>query len=340
VFFTLCQQLPDGLSASLSDLRSAGKLDALLLDSDFSKTTTIWAGILAMTLYHTTGYGANQMIVQRTLGAKNIGDAKKSFLLMGYLAFFIYFFFILLGILFYHYYGGKTFDNTNTIILEFISTLGIPGLMGLVASAVIAASMSSLDSAFNAMSTVSVLDFYQKYIRPDANEQHYLRTTKYFTLAWAILIVIPAILYSTSSGSVLELVGKIGSYFVGAKLSMYFLGFYSKHTSERGLLIGVFAGMLAVAWGATFTTIAWPWYCLIGAGINIPVSIGTSILLDGWQKDWSPHSIPGQKDFFAQHKLPQQEKGWYVMPGKVDTSSYGLLLFFVANLCFLYWFRR
>jgi Na+/proline symporter len=40
--------------------------------------------------------------------------------------------------------------------------------MGIIAAAVIAASMSSLDSAFNSMSTVTTIDFYQKYVKADA----------------------------------------------------------------------------------------------------------------------------------------------------------------------------
>ncbi len=79
------------------------------------------------------------MMVQRTLAAKNIGDAKKAYLLMGYLAFFIYFFYIVLGILFYSYYGGREFENGNTIILEFAAEYGMPGLMGIIAAAVIPA---------------------------------------------------------------------------------------------------------------------------------------------------------------------------------------------------------
>ena len=104
-----------------------------------------------MSIFHITVYGANQMMVQRTLAAKNIGDAKKSFLLMGFTAFFIYFLFFLLGVLFYGYYGGKEFDDGNTIILSFAADYGLPGLMGIIAAAIVAASMSSLDSSFNSL---------------------------------------------------------------------------------------------------------------------------------------------------------------------------------------------
>jgi SSS family solute:Na+ symporter len=76
---------------------------------------------------------------------------------------------------------------------------------------------------------------------------------------------------------------------------MYLLGFYSKHTTEKGLLIGVFAGLIGVWIVAATTNISWPWYAMIGAIINMGVSLPASILLSGYQKEWSPYSIPGQR---------------------------------------------
>jgi SSS family solute:Na+ symporter len=279
------------------------------------------------------------MMVQRTLAAKNIGDAKKSFMMMGFGAFFIYFLFILLGILFYSYYGGREFENGNTIILEFATDYGLPGLMGLIAAAVLAASMSSLDSAFNSMSTVSTIDFYQRFFRPNESGEHYLKVTRMFTLVWAMAIVVPALMFVDSQGSVLETLSKVGSYFVGAKLSMFGLGFFSKHTTERGLLVGVVVGFLVLWYVATQTDIAWPWYCAVGAGVNIAISPLASVLLDGKQDEYSPYTVVGQKRKFAESGEPQKDNGWYLVPGKVDNASYYLLAFMAFTFAFLYLFN-
>jgi len=313
-------------------------LDNLTLP--LTNVTTAWSGIVAMTLYHVTVYGTNQMMVQRTLAAKNIGDAKKSYLLMGFAAFFVYFLFIFLGILFYSYYGGAEFENGNTIILQFASEIGIPGLMGIIAAAVMAASMSSLDSAFNSLSTISTIDFYQKYFVKDATPQHYLKATRVFTVFWALVIIAPAIMYSKSTGSILETLSQIGSYFVGAQLGMFALGFFSKHTTERGLLVGTGVGFLIVWYVATNTDIAWPWYCLIGAVANISVSSIASMIMDGFQKEWSPYSIKGQLDKFRNEGLEEKDQGWYVVPGRVDKISYLLLVFFVVVIGFLLLFEQ
>ena len=222
-------------------------------------------------------------------------------------------------------------------MLEFAQEKAFPGFIGLIAAAVLAASMSSLSSALNSFSTISTEGFYQKYFRPNESPEHYLRVARISTIFWAIMIVIPAFIFSDDTESVLKLLTKIGSYFVGAKLAMYGLGFYSKHTSERGLLVGVVVGFISLALVSQFTDVAWPWYAVVGAVVNIAVSIFASLLIDGRQAEWSVYSIPGQKAKFKAEGLPEKENGWYVVPGKLDGVSFYLLGFFVLTLVFLLW---
>ncbi|MCL9782718.1 sodium/solute symporter [Vibrio sp. S4M6] len=328
--------IPEPISQVMAEMKSKGMTNALETSLELSQVTTIWAGVIAMTMFHTTVYGGSQMMVQRCMAAKNMGDAKKSMLMMGYLAFFIYFVFIFLGVLFNAYYDGQAFDNGNTIILHFASEYGMPGLMGLIAAAILAASMSSLDSAFNSMATVSVADFYKRLYKPNESEEHYLKASRVFTVSWAILIIIPAIMFATSTGSVLEVLSKAGSYFVGASFCMFVLGFYSKHITEKGLLIGVAASFLAIWYVAVATDIAWPWYCVIGAVVNAAVAWVASLMITGKQDAMHLYTVKGQQAEYARLNKPIKDKGWYVIPGKIDKASYGLLVLFGLSIVFLY----
>lgn len=335
ILFGLIDFLPSGLGETMAELKSIGKLEALDFGAGLDRVTGAWAGIIGMALFHITVYGSNQMMVQRTLASKNIGDAKKSYLLMGFFAPIIYFLFVLMGVLFYIYYGGQTFENDNTIILKFAADYGLPGLMGIIAAAVMAASMSSLSAAFHSLSTISTLDFYQRYFRKEETPEHYLKVTRFFTVFWAFMIVVPAVLYSKSGGSILEVLSKVGSFFVGAQLGMYALGFFSRHATEKGLLVGTAFGFAMVALVYFFTDIAWPWYCLIGAFSNFVVSTLASLAIDGRQANWSPYTIRGQKEKFRAEGLPEKDGRWYLVPGKVDKISYLLLAYFIGVIVFL-----
>jgi solute:Na+ symporter, SSS family len=336
IMYTLLTKLPLPLAETIAELKTMGKINPLKWGLDFSDATSVWAGVVAMTLYHITVCGTNQMMVQRTLTARSIGDAKKSFLIIGFAGFFIYFLFVSLGTLFYHYYDGKQFENDNMIILQFAANYGLPGLMGIVAAAIMSASMSSLASAYNSLSTVTLVDFYQKFVSTPQTPAYNLRLSRIFTASWGLFIIIPAIMYSTlANNSILELLTKIGSFFVAAKLSMFGLGFFSKHTTQKGLLVGVVAGLLVVWVVAITTSISWPWYCLIGTIVNVGVAIPLSILWTGRQPEWSEYSIPGQKRMFKERGLPEKQEGWYLVPGKVDPQLYYLLAFFGLTLAFL-----
>lgn len=339
ILFGLIDFLPSGLGETMVQLKETGKLKALDFSADFDMVTGAWAGIIGMALFHTTVYGSNQMMVQRILASKNIGDAKKSYLLMGFFAPIIYFLFILMGVLFYVYYDGQVFDNDNTIILKFAADYGLPGLMGIIAAAVMAASMSSLSAAFHSLSTISTLDFYQRYFKKEESPEHYLTVTRIFTVFWAFMIVLPAILYSKSGGSILEVLSKVGSFFVGAQLGMYALGFFSKHATEKGLLVGTAFGFGMVAYVYFFTSIAWPWYCLIGAASNFLISTLASLFIDGRQAQWSPYTIRGQKEKFRAEGLAEKDGKWYLVPGRVDKISYILLVYFVGVIAFLAFFE-
>jgi len=336
------------MSDALTTLAESGKLNPINTDLDFTVAPTIWAGVLAMTLFHITVYGSNQMMVQRALAAKNIGDAKKSYLLMGFAAFFIYFLFFFVGALLYVHFKGKPFEQPNEIILIFAQSLAIPGLMGILAAAVLSASMSSLSSAFNSLATVSVTDLYQQFFKKSGSEIHYLLMSRVFTLFWGLMVIPMAYAFINSGGSILEALSKVGSYFVGAKLAMFGMGFFSKHVTERGLLIGVAAGfiglMICVGFGGLmgvdglYPSIAWPWYVVIGGGINIIVSWLASVLLDGFQKEWHPQTVPGQIKHFNETGKLQKDNGWYIVPGKIDQVAWGLPVMFVAIIAFLVWF--
>ena len=336
------------MSDALGALASEGKLNPLNTALDFSIAPTVWSGIFAMTLFHITVYGANQMMVQRALAAKNIGDAKKSFLMMGYAAFFIYFLFFFIGALLYVHFDGKPFDQPNAIILTFAQSLAIPGLLGILAAAVLSASMSSLSSAFNSLATASISDFYQRFFRKNASDAHYLLVSRAFTVFWGLAAIPIAFAFINSGGSILERLTQVGSYFVGAKLAMYFMGFFSKHTTERGLLIGVVAGFLALAGvvnGVPLLNIdpvnvAWPWYVVIGGVVNIAVSWIASVVLDGFKQEWHEQTVQGQLKRFREQGLEEKSNGWYLTPGKVDLICWGLPIFFVLTILFLIAFER
>ena len=62
-------------------------------------------------------------------------------------------------------------------------------------------------------------------------------------------------------------------------------------------------------------------------------------MVDGFKDEYSPYTVPGQIRKFKEEGLEEKQDGWYLVPGKVDKASYGLIIFFVATLAFLFLFQ-
>ena len=126
---------------------------------------------------------------------------------------------------------------------------------------------------------------------------------------------------------------------------MFGLGFFSKHTNEKGLLIGVVAGFASLAlvtgfagFEGLYPDLAWPWYVVLGGGVNITVSWLASVAIGGFQEEWHEHSVPGQRAHFAANGKAEIENGWFLVPGRAEAPVWGLLAVFVAIILFLAWF--
>ena len=75
----LIADLPNGFLGSLQGLKEIGRANPFEYTFDPSVVATIWTGVIAMSVYHVVVYGVNQMMIQRTLAARTLGDAKKAY---------------------------------------------------------------------------------------------------------------------------------------------------------------------------------------------------------------------------------------------------------------------
>ncbi|HUX10078.1 MAG TPA: sodium:solute symporter, partial [Terriglobia bacterium] len=136
-------------------------------------------------------------------------------------------------------------------------------------AAIIAAAMANLSAAFNSLASSSVVDFYKPFIRPDADQKHYLRVSRGLTLFWGAVLIIIAVIAQYLHESVLVLALTIASIPYGAMLGIFLLGVLTKRATSRGALTGAALGLSAliaivVAKAFGILDIAWTWYVVIG----------------------------------------------------------------------------
>jgi len=159
---------------------------------------------------------------------------------------------------------GTSSRDVNYIIPRFVLDHLPLGLAGLFLAAVIGAAMSSVAAELNSLSTVSIIDFYRRWVRPEGTDAHFLTASKVATAIWGLFACIVAT-KAASLGSLIEVVNRFGSFFYGSILGVFLLAMIPR-TTALGAFGGLIAGMLTVgmvSYGAP--SVAFLWYNVIGA---------------------------------------------------------------------------
>ena len=171
--------------------------------------------------------------------------------------------------------AGPDFHDTNYIFLSFVTNYLPAGVVGLIIAVIFTAAMSSTSGEINSLAAVSVIDLYQRHIRKDASDHHYLRASRLATVFWGVWAVIFA-QYGKNFGALIEAVNIVGSLFYGGLLGVFVLAFFFKRVTGTGAFLGVIAGEAAIFAAYLFTSISYLWYNVIGCVMVITVGVLTS----------------------------------------------------------------
>jgi solute:Na+ symporter, SSS family len=279
-------QVPGGWSATWAAATAAGKTG--LIDTSFtlSKPHTLWAGVIGGAFLSMASHGADQMIVQRLLGAGSLRGARKALVVSGVIVILQFTLFLVIGLGLWRFYEARSFAQPDRIFPEFIITVMPPGLTGLVVAALLAAAMSTISSSLNALAATTTHDLWLPLSGRRADDAAVLPMARRFTLAWAVVLVGGALLYRSEGTPVVVIALSVASFTYGALLGGFFLALLWPRARQRDAIGGMSVGLVAMAlvvfarplsgWVpalaeplAPLTGIAWPWYVLIGTTITL-----------------------------------------------------------------------
>ena len=278
-FFVILGLIPNGWEGVLA---AAGpKFAVWNFSPDIRIPYTFWAGIIGGAFLTTASHGVDQLIVQRLLAAKTERDSKIALLSSGVIVLFQFTLFLVIGVMlysFYHYHPELAAPAAaDRIFPNFIVNYLPHGVRGIMVAAILAAAMSNLSSALNAMASTTVVDFVRPFFRNDLSPASQLRISRWFTVFWGVALAALAVL-SRGVGSVLEAGLTIASITYGSMLGGFLLGVLTKRANEHGAILGMAFGLVSMlgVWAAS--DIAFTWYVLIGTMITFAVGYGASLL--------------------------------------------------------------
>ena len=283
-FFLMLQLVPGGWSHVVQQGIAAHKFQVFDFGFSFSaaffhRAYSFWAGLLGGCFLVTASHGTEQLMVQRLLSAKDERDSRLALLSSWFLIFFQFALFLVIGVVLWVIYkdaGRPSPAIPERTYPEFIWAHLPTGLAGLVIAAILAAAMSNLSAALNALSSTTIMDFLRP-LRPQYSEAHYLRLARWATVAWgAILFAVG--LAARHWGRILEAGLSIASVLYGALLGVFLLGMLTKRPGEWSAIIGMTAGFAATL--LLFRSqVAYTWYVLVGSSVTFLVGYATSLVI-------------------------------------------------------------
>lgn len=261
VIFFAASKVEGGFAEVFDVAQQHGKFDYFNFSTDPTDTYTIWGGIIGGTFLIISQFGTDQSEMQRFLSVNSLRKANYAFVTALLVASVIGFLIFFEGAVLFAFYNQENNLDipTNEVFIHFVIHELPVGLKGLIVSALFAASMSTISSVLNSMTTVFMADFYKRFKKTEGSVTVARGATLVFGLAATALASVGGLL-----GNLLEASTSIINFFGGALVGVFLLGMLSKRAESVGAAAGFLGGFVAVLVVALGTEISFMWYSAIG----------------------------------------------------------------------------
>ncbi len=274
----LLARLPGGWRQLVDMGEAAGKFQAFDLRLDWSEPYGLWAGLAGGAFVALASHGVDQLMVQRYLSARGLPDARRALWVSGLVAAAQFALFLLIGVGLWSFYQlhppAVPFDRPDRVFARFILDELPVGLVGLLLGAIFAAAMTS---SLNSCATVAVNDLYVPLAKREVSAERQLRMTRILTALFGAVQIGVGIAGQWLRSSIVSSVLGIAAFTTGIVLGVFFLGMLTRRVGQRAALAGLvvgFAAMTAIFFG---TSLAWPWYALVGSLITVSAGLAASL---------------------------------------------------------------
>ena len=208
---------------------------------DFKQPNTVIYAFAA--IYGFTNYAADQVVIQRFLSARSLKQSIKSFYFSCGINFVMVFMMFLVGAFLFVFFTNNPTGLPGDIKVDLIFPHFIKEQMPIVFSsfliaAIMAASMSSIDSGLNSVSAVIVTDFVKRLKKTAKDDAYYLKLSRILTIVLGVAITIIGLIVN-----LFENVGFIDKILITAGWfappigAIFLLGAITKTVNSKGAML-------------------------------------------------------------------------------------------------------
>lgn len=188
----------------------------------------------------------DQSMVQSVLGAKNLNQGQIGANFTGWLKILDVALFIIPGIACFALFPNLT--NPDEAYMTMVTALFPPGMTGLVMAVLIAALISTVDSALNSLSTVFTMDIYVKKYNNEATTKQIITIGRWVVVAGALLSIFMALAIDSIKGlNLFDIFQAILGFIAPPMTVVFLLGVMFKRMTQLAaniiLSVGTFISM-------------------------------------------------------------------------------------------------
>jgi Na+/proline symporter len=229
-------------------------------------TFAFWPMLVGGLFLYLSYYGCDQTQAQRILAARTEGDARKALSVAAFARFPLVCTYCLFGVMLGELLVAEPAFATR-LVGRPPDALPV-GIRGVAVAGILAAALSSIDSALNSLSAVLFEELLPRLTTGR------LCAARLATIAWGVLAIGTAYLFSRSGETTIELVNRVGSALYGPILGVFALAWLSQRADGRSAVSGVLAGVaanLTLAW--VIPSLSWLWWNVTGLGTTLVVGV-------------------------------------------------------------------
>ncbi|WP_332456234.1 sodium:solute symporter family transporter [Petrimonas sp.] len=194
--------------------------------------------------------GSDQMAIQRYLSTKDIKSAKHSYSVSLWGSSFIQILLGITGICVMAYFtlnsnmleGGVNLFEQADILFPVFIRIGLPtGITGLIASAILAAAMSSLSSGLNSSSAVIAEEIIRG--KKNKNDISNLKLIKKTSVIIGIIVALSSFFIPYITGNLFDVIQKVVNLVVAPLFVLFFMALFIPFATDRATF---FAGITSL----------------------------------------------------------------------------------------------
>lgn len=293
IVVVIASRLPGGVQQWWDFASETGRARLLDFTPGFKRPNiTFWSGLFGGAFLTLATHGADQLIVQRYLCAKDQRTASWAVALSGPTVFLQFGLFLVIGAGVACYFS--VFDPSRTgiegdqALASFIASEVPAGILGVIFAAIFAAAMSTLSSSVNSSASSLLDDLGGRWTSGLSDSQSLFAArvaTLFFTAAQAAVAI--GFHLAGSAQSVVDKVLAVAGFSAGLLLGLYFLGLVVKRAPSAVAVVALVVGAATTSY-ALWMKVNGFWFPIIASQTTLVTGLLLWALLPAARTQTSP----------------------------------------------------